>query len=119
FDLLEGLYKINKLELAGKKYSSQEKIAELDLLDILQYYEGTVKVRPAGERIAYYEGNNSRFYIYKIYNKSNKEWFIGISGPQPVDKSKINFDSKVTDLFFETYSDENVEMIIQAIQSSQ
>jgi uncharacterized protein YbaP (TraB family) len=107
---------IHRLSRFPEKYRTQAALAEGDLVRFLAEDEEA----PADIQILRIhevpEGKNQgRYFVYKFRYTGNGEetepatWYVGISGPQPLDKTKMTGAASLTGSYFQTIDEISIE----------
>lgn len=107
---------IHKLARFPEKYRTQAALAEGDLVRLLEEDEEAladiqllrIHEVPEGDK-------QGRYFVYKFrYAESGEEaepatWYVGISGPQPLDKKTVTGDASLTRSHFQTIDEMSID----------
>ncbi|MFL5730631.1 MAG: hypothetical protein ACJ75J_14180, partial [Cytophagaceae bacterium] len=119
YEFVKKAYQNGKINSLPKEYNSQRKIAELCLWN---YFGNTSSGVPDSviylkEKTITYKGEKVKMYVFKCrFEYNGDSYSLAISGPQPVDSKKINFDDVLTKSDWRTWthntSEERIDEII-------
>ncbi|MDZ4757760.1 MAG: TraB/GumN family protein [Bacteroidota bacterium] len=111
YKLYQRMSRIKRLDLFPAKYKTQEAIARSIFMKeaVSSYsYSGSSEsevdknkkdsIVLLDRRLTTFKHKTGYVYYYKVLKKNDehKEWYVGISGMQPEDTSKISLDEKLT-----------------------
>lgn len=109
YNLLKKLHHNHLLKVLPEKYLSQTNIAKA------AFHRYVAAKRRSPEIIEFikkekvrYRGKDVIIYVYKFkYDVDSDSWFLGISGPQPINSKQYDFSNEFTSVSWQEY-DENL-----------
>ncbi|MCR6641123.1 MAG: hypothetical protein NVV82_19545 [Sporocytophaga sp.] len=103
------LYKILKeseqLRLFPAKYMKQSYFAESDMAAVLSDDMIPENLVLINSKVRKVDGVEGRYYLYKyslLSEEGKEEWYVGLSGPHPLDKTQIVTEGDRTNYYYQT-----------------
>ncbi len=116
------LYNILKereqLNLFPEKYLKQSYFAESDMSSVLSddmIPEDLVLINTKVKKV---EGVEGRYYLYKyslLSDEGKEEWYVGVSGPHPVDKTQVVTEGERTNYYYQTLKSKSLSEHYKAL----
>jgi uncharacterized protein YbaP (TraB family) len=113
---------INKMQSLPKEFCSQRKVAELALWNY--FFDSSDGIPDSlsflKEKIITYKGEKVRVYVFRFIYEHNEDFeYLAISGPQPMDSKKFNFDDRLTTHDWRSWSNKTTDERIDAMIAEQ
>ncbi|GAL86446.1 hypothetical protein MYP_3675 [Sporocytophaga myxococcoides] len=64
------------------------------------------------------EGVEGRYYLYKysgLTEEGKEEWYVGVSGPHPVDKTQVVIGGERTNYYYQTFKSKSLSEHYKAL----
>ncbi len=125
--LYQGLEKISRTALFPQKYYNQESLAEADMVAaIIDYDEPEPEKIELVQEYEITEGDKAgRYFLFKYLQTSATEegettetWYVGISGPQPLDSTRVVARGTATAILYNELDAMNMDEHIAAFMNN-
>ncbi|MBO9701101.1 MAG: TraB/GumN family protein [Sporocytophaga sp.] len=116
------LYNILKekdlLSLFPAKYLKQSYFAESDMASVLSDDMVTENIVLVNSKVKNIQGVDGRYYLYKyssLTEEGKEEWYVGVSGPHPVDKTQVVTGGERTNYYYQTLKSKSLSEHYKAL----
>jgi uncharacterized protein YbaP (TraB family) len=122
YQFIRKISEIKKMSALPKEFFSQRKVAELALWNY--FFDSSDGIPDSlnflKEKIITYKGEKVRVYVFKfVYEHNEDSEYLAISGPQPIDLKKFNFDNILTTHDWRSWSNKTTDERIDAMIAEQ
>lgn len=108
----------DQLSLFPAKYLKQSYFAESDMATVLSGDMITENLVLVNSKVKKIEGVEGRYYLYKyssLTEEGKEEWYVGVSGPHPIDKTQVITGGERTNYYYQTLKSKSLSEHYKAL----